>query len=91
MSCFYLWPVWLHRIIPHYLITAQFSEKKNVLNIKCVSIFYNLNMKSFSFQKKFSEELSQIHIGLNVKSRYSCQILNKLNFLSAFLKLLKFL
>ena len=74
--------------IPH---NGTIFGEKNVLNIKCVLIFYNIGLKCFSFQEEFSEKLSQIYIGLHVKCRYSCQILIKFNFLSDFQKIFKFL
>jgi len=40
LSCprYYVWPVWINHIFPHYLINGMIFGKK-LLNIKCVSIF----------------------------------------------------
>jgi len=36
---FHLWPAPLYKIFPHYLINGKISEKKKLLNIKCVFWF----------------------------------------------------
>jgi hypothetical protein len=47
--CSHLWPVWLHHLVPHYLINGTVFRKQ-LLNIGCVVSFYKqLLSEAFSF------------------------------------------
>ena len=62
----HLWPVWLYRFFPHYLINDEIFEK-SFEHKMCILIFSTHCLKNFPLQKEFSEISSYVYTGLHVK------------------------
>ena len=71
---YYLWPARLHNSFPQYLINKIF-EKKKLLSIKCVFIFFLLFFKTFLTVRRIEWDMIKMCIGL-----HSCKILMKPEF-----------
>jgi len=89
LSNCHLWPVWLYKIFPHYLIKGIINGIKS-WNIKCVYVISLLHVSDTylvlrSIEQdtviKFSEILPSLSICL---THYCCQSLQKLSFLKRF-------
>jgi len=52
---------------PHYLLNGTISEKKGLLNTKCVLIFSTLLSETFHIQRRNERDMIKMYIGLHVK------------------------
>ena len=62
---YHLWPVWLYRIFPHYLINATIFRGKVIEHKTC--FFSPHRLKHFSLQEESSNIVSQMYTGFHVK------------------------
>jgi len=76
----HMWPVRLYHVFPHYLIKSTIFEKKKLLNIKCV-FWFSLQLVSETFLTLgWIKRDTIIAVHRSLSTRYSCQILMKLEF-----------
>ena len=76
---FHMWSARLYSIFPHYLVNGTIFDK--FLNIKCVFLFFLLRLsETFFIIRRIERDVINMYAGLHIKSRYSCQILMKLEF-----------
>ena len=75
----HLWPVWLYRIFPHYLIKGEIFRKQITEHQRCVLIFFTMSEKNCLFQE-VSKTVSEMCIGLHVKYPLCLSDLTKLDF-----------
>jgi hypothetical protein len=76
VSYCHLCPLWLYHIFSHYLINGMIFGKKS-LKVKCVSICCTLK---YSHYKKKSARYHKFTYVFKSSTRYSCQILTKLQY-----------
>ena len=81
-SYFHLWPAWLYKIFPHYLINSTIFEKKKVTEHKmCVLIPLQLLSETFLILGRTERDIIKNIYSCSCKvPPYSCQILMKLEF-----------
>jgi hypothetical protein len=77
-----LWPVWLYRIFPHYLINGTIFGKKKIIDHKtCVFIFSTTSVRNntslFNNSARYYQKCTYVFMWSN---RYSWRILMKLEF-----------
>jgi hypothetical protein len=75
---YYLWPVRLYRIFPHYLIQDKSSEKKITEHKMCFETILTL--------RRIERDMIKIYFGIYMTYRYSSQVLLKLDFFYKFSK-----
>jgi len=73
--CCHLWPVRFHSNFPHYLINYMIFWKKKVVSIFCTTFVWNISHSKKKWARYYD---NCTHIGLHVRSSYSCQMLIKL-------------
>jgi hypothetical protein len=89
----YLWPVQFYNIFPRYLINGTTSEKKNLLNIKCVFWFsLQLLSETFVILKRHEREIiKKMCIGPYVKCPLCFSVFNEAwNFSTDFRNIFKY-
>jgi hypothetical protein len=69
----HLWPVWLHRVFPHYLTNSTTLEKKVIEYKMCVLILYRTFSETFLILRRIQQDII-------TNLQRSCQILRKLQF-----------
>ena len=85
----HLWP--LAALYFSTLSRKMIYFRKNVIEHKfVVSFSLQLLSNTFLILRKTERDMIKMYIGLQVKYRYSCQLLTKLGFLTDFQQILKY-
>ena len=90
--CIVMWPVWLYHIYSRYFIKSMIFGKRKLLNIKCV-LWFSLQLlpETFLISRIQRDSILNVHTSSCKNTRYSCQILIKLEFFQQiFFKILKY-
>jgi hypothetical protein len=89
MLYYHLWPPRLYHIFQQYLIKGTIFGK-NVLNIKCVLIFFTTSFETVLILRRIEREIIKVRM-FSCNTHYSCQILTKFeNFWTEFRKIHKY-